>query len=86
MRVRRKEGAGKKSGKWRDGDGEGMGIRPLKCGRKDVPWNYLCFLNPLHSPPSMLERGWGWGGGATMYFTYVPSLSDADFVCASADV
>lgn len=45
----------KKSGKWRGRDGEGMGIRPLKTGRKDVLWNYLCFLNPLLSTPSLPE-------------------------------
>lgn len=72
----------KKSGKWRGRHGEGMGIRPLKTGRKDVLWNYLCFLNPLLSTPSLPETN----KKKKMYLTYVPSLSDTDFVCAIADV
>lgn len=78
------EEGGKKSGKGRGRDGEGMGIRPLKCGRKDVPRNYLCFLNPLLSTPSLPERNKK--KNKAMYLTYVPSLSDADFVCVFADV
>lgn len=77
---------GNESGKRRGRDVEGMGIRPLEGGRKDVLWNYLRFLNPLLSTlrhvakPRFSPSRW------EIHPTYVLLLTDILYVLAITDV
>lgn len=76
----------KKSGKRRGRDVEGMGIRPLEGGRKDVLWNYLRFLNPLLSTLRLVAKPCFSPSRWEIHPTYVLLLTDILYVLAITDV